>query len=311
MPARTTQLDPQETAVKGDASRLRVASCMTAAGLPPRAVNALLECEHHALALELTDSPGTYRIVRTTCKSRWCDRCSRRRAHTIRQNLGPIVQNATIRMITLTIRHNDAPLKEQLDRLFRAFRKLRTLANWRDRVRGGVYFLELTRNADTETWHAHLHLLCEGLYYAGPDLSMDWLRCTGDSPVVHITLVRDKRGIGAYVTKYLTKPINSALMSDDHVLTAAIEALHGRRTVGAFGSWTKHKLLAQHTKIPTRLVGWIAELRLLSWTGDQLATHLVAVYDSMPDDAMSADVQIPAVVCGRIDALPVVPVLRC
>jgi len=295
----------QETPVTGKTPPLRIAAAMQAASLSSQTVNAYLQCETHALALELIDSPGTYRIVRTTCKSRWCLRCSQRRAHTIRDNLEPIIADRTIRMITLTIKHNDAPLPEQLDRLIRAFRKLRSLVNWRDRVRGGVYFLELTRNQDTQTWHPHLHLLCEGKYYDVYDLSRDWLRSSGDSHVVHITLVRDKRAIEAYVTKYLTKPLNSTLYADEHALADAMSALHGRRTVGAFGSWTRYKLLSPNDRPPVRLVGWLAELRLRAYNGDQLAAHLVAVYDDMPDDTMSIDTTIPPIVIGRLDALDV------
>lgn len=276
---------------------------MHAANLPLSTIANFTACCRDALALELTDQPGTYRIVRATCKSKWCVGCAARRAARIRGTLATAMENRQIRLITLTLRHSNQPLKPQLKRLTKAFRRLRTLANWNNRVSGGAFFVELTRDPTGQSWHPHLHIIAQGLYYDHADLKRDWLRVTGDSSIVHITLVRDHRSIGSYVTKYLTKPIDSATYANDQDLAEAIAAFHAHRTIGTFGSWQKLKLLQPPPQQPAKLVGWIAELRVKAADGDQLARRLCQVYDEMPATALAVEVQLPPIVSGRIDEL--------
>lgn len=303
MPTTSACLDQQETADTTQTARLTVAAAMHNANLRSTTIANYFRCRKDALAIELTERPGCYRIVRATCKSKWCTRCSGARAARIRDALEPIMAHRQIRLITLTLRNQRDDLAGQLDRLLRCFKRLRQTRDWKARVYGGAFFVELTRNAADQTWHPHLHLICEGVYYDRADLAAAWRRATGDSYIVHITLVRDHRSIGRYVTKYLTQPIDSTTYASELDLATAIAAMHSRRTIGTFGGWTKHKLLARPKPEPSRLVGWIAELRIKADNGDQLARRLVQVYDNMPATAMAADCEIPAIVAGRIDQL--------
>lgn len=312
MAGNSTSVHPQETPVgtktahlavelTAELQRVNLAAAMTAANLRPTTIENFLACERDAVALELKDRPGTFRIVRVTCRSKWCPRCSWRRARSIRHALEPAMKHRQIRLITLTVTRSARTLTEQIKHLMQSFRRLRALTNWKQLVNGGAYFLELTRGAAGDHWHPHLHLICEGLYYEHANLRRDWLRATGDSTIVHITFVRDHRTVGGYVTKYLTKPLEQGRWLDDRTRAEAIDALQHRRLVGTFGTWQKHKLLAKPATPPARLVGWIAELRIKASDGDQLAKRLCQVYDAMPATAMSVDCTAPPVELGRLD----------
>lgn len=285
-----TSVHPEETPDASKPSRLLLIDAMEAAHLRPTAIAAFRDCARHAVALELTENPGTYKIVRVTCKSKWCPACSLRRALLIADNLELAMKTRIVRLVTLTLKHRDDPLTSQLDRLFRAFRRIRNLTRWKAHVTGGAYFLELTRNALTHTWHPHLHLICEGGYYAHPDLSEDWMRASGDSHVVHITLVRNKDQIRRYVTKYITKPVGQDTYHGQAELAEAVHALAGRRLAGCFGTWQKLRLLRKPDREPAHLVGWISELRIRADDGDQLAAKLIAIYDKLPPDVLSITV---------------------
>jgi len=285
-----TNVHQQETSV--DARKLRLADAMYAAGCSGSSISSFRNCGQDMLAIQLIETPGTYRVVRVTCKSRWCERCTLVRSATIRKNLESAMKDQIVRMITLTQRHTDRPLKEQLAELIQAFRRLRTRANWRRCVVGGAFFVELTRNHETHTWHPHVHVVAIGNYYDHADLKKDWLSASGNS-IVHITLVRDKSAIGKYVTKYLTKPIDDSKWTSDLELTEAIDALRSKRTVGTFGDWTTKKLLAKPDHPPARLIGWIAGLRIKASEGDKLAQKLVEVADSLPAHVLGQDVAFP------------------
>lgn len=272
--------------------RRRVAHAMYAAQLKPGSISSFAACEQDALALELIDRPSVYRIVRATCRSKWCPRCAERRAHIIQANLQNHLQGRTVRTITLTLRHTDEPLATQVDRLLRSFRRLRSTSTWKKYVHGGAYFLELTVNQSTEQWHPHLHLIVDGVYFPHTDLAAAWEKATGDSHIVHIAIVRDRRSIARYVTKYLTKPLETAEYATDDQLAEAIAALHSRRICGCYGTWTKARLLAKPETPPTRMLGWMAELRVRASNGDLIAKCLTEAYASMPAGKLAIDVEL-------------------
>lgn len=110
------------------------------------------------------------------------------------------------RFITLTLKHKPEPLFLTLARLRAAFRELRRHALWTSTTRGGVYSIEVKRNAETGCWHAHLHIVADGDFLAQARLAAVWLQITGDSQIVDIRAIRSRRDVALYVTKYISKP---------------------------------------------------------------------------------------------------------
>lgn len=186
--------------------------------------------------------PAEHRLTLERCHDRLCVPCSRLRAHTastrlqqyLTQTVFPV---AGVRFFTLTLRHSDRPLRDQIDRVYRCFRALRASKPWRAYVRGGFATLEITFNADARQYHVHLHALCSGAFFPHAALKAEWARVTGDSDIVYITAVNHAVDAARYTTKYVTKAFPDELLHDHDVASELIAALAHRRLFLVFGSW--------------------------------------------------------------------------
>jgi hypothetical protein len=193
------------------------------------------------------------------------------------------LQDRQARFVTLTLRASPDPLQARVDRLLKAFSKLRRRVLWKERVEGGAAFLEITRGAAGTHWHVHLHVIMEGRWIDKPDLAETWLQITGDSYVVDIGLIRDKRDVGYYVTKYSTKPLDSKLQREPVHLIEAINALRGRKLLYAFGTWARWQLLTHPSDEAWTLYGHVNELLYRAANGDELADLVLLMLQHSPD----------------------------
>lgn len=218
-----------------------------------------------------------FRIVPDHCHDRWCIPCATARRNTIRKNLDRLISVQPHRFLTLTIRHHEEPLSELLRRLYSGFRRLRQRQLWKDRVGGGVAFLEIGFNSETRSWHPHLHCVLEGNYIHRPDLTQAWLEVTGDSRAVDIKIVRNRSHVVDYVSKYATKPIPPAAVEDAAALREAVGALTGRRFLIQFGTWKRWKLLDAKTDQDWTLYCHEDDLRYLATSDDPLAENVLAM----------------------------------
>ena len=232
--------------------RVRVHRAMAAAGFPKTRLERFAVCGHNAWVVQHPDDPNVYRIHANTCRDRYCLPCGHARARTFAANLAAIVGRSTFRFITLTLKHNCAPLRTQIDRLFASFRRLRQTAIWKASQTGGVTFLEVKRSSGATGWHPHLHILARGRYLKKRFLSAAWHTVTGDSFIVDITLVKHADEVTRYVTKYASKPMDASIFRDADVLPEALQALKGRRLVSSFGDLRGEQLV-----LPTDSVDWI------------------------------------------------------
>jgi hypothetical protein len=184
-----------------------------------------------------------FRVVAQRCHNRWCPHCARGRSTIYAANIKQwiVAKHRTVRFITLTLRHNDTPLRDQIDRICRSLLAIRRRSWWKSCVHGGVSFIEIKVGGDNR-YHVHAHLIVEGTYASVKELSDEWHAVTGDSPVVDIRLVADPDVVAGYVAKYGSKPIDRAIVFQPKRLIECIQALHGRRLATTFGSWKDLKL---------------------------------------------------------------------
>lgn len=189
-------------------------------------------CGAHA-TVERCMETGAFRVRCHRCHDRWCVPCQRSRAQTVAARLRAFIgRNPRVRLVTLTTRHMPGDrLAELLARLRDGFRVLRRRPFWRDNVRGGVAVVEVTHGQ--HGWHPHLHLIALGSYFPQAELSAQWQSITG-SHVVDVRVVRSDT-VGAYITKYLTKPAKPSVYRDPELLAEAVVALKGSRMVQTFG----------------------------------------------------------------------------
>lgn len=179
---------------------------------------------------------GSPALVLGRCRDRLCPLCSDFRGRECAARLADLIRRMNApRFVTITLRNSAEPLAAQVDRLFLHFRALRATPWWKSKVRGGVYSLEVTRNAATGTWHPHLHLVCDGEYLPQRELASLWERITGDSRVVWIEAIHDAQKTAKYVATYVNTPPDVHTWGDEPICEYAI-AMHGRRVLHSFGS---------------------------------------------------------------------------
>lgn len=182
-----------------------------------------------------------YQVAPNHCRDRFCVVCGRARQARIAENLARYLQGTTPRLLTLTLRHTNTPLTDQLDRLYASFRKLRQTPIFRNHADGGIAFLELTIGKADGLWHPHLHILLLGGFIPQAAIRAQWLAITGDSDVVDIRSVKAVQEAVRYVAKYATKPATAGVIRSPVHLREAVTALAGRRMLLAFGCcsrWT-------------------------------------------------------------------------
>lgn len=202
-------------------------------------------CGKNAWVYQDKDAPQYFKVSSDTCRDRWCLPCGQARARTIAANVAERMSKNRFRFVTLTLRSTDHTLPELLRKLARCFARLRRVKPWKTAQRGGVAFTEVKHNAVMQTWNVHLHVLTEGGYMLKKDLSKAWQNITRDSFIVDLSLVKSVFEVVRYVTKYVSKPLDSTVVSDRCVLHDAIEGLHGHRMVTTFGTWRGIDLTAR------------------------------------------------------------------
>lgn len=185
---------------------------------------------------------GTVRPWLSLCRSRMCPYCGKGRAAKLQVSLYHLIQKMKApKHLTLTYRSNDDPLGVQLKKLKYAFKRLRNTADWKKKVTGGVFTVEVTRNADTGRWHPHMHIVIDSEYLPQKRLVFLWSKYMPDGKNVWIRPVTNAHGMGWEMAKYIGK----APTTRDWTIGAIREyqtASAGARFVQCFGDYSKYKL---------------------------------------------------------------------
>lgn len=232
-------------------------------------------------------SPSTKRVrVRAFyCHDRFCRPCAATRARTICRNVARFTENRQTRFLTLTLRHYNAPLREQVERIYTCFARLRRHRYWKEKVSGGALFLEVKRSNCGRFWHPHLHVLITGKWIDKDVLKRCWLSVTGDSYIIDIRLPRQAIDTIRYITKYVTKPFDQSLFNNQDHLHEILQAYKGTRICATFGIF-RGKPLEQETDDPNDWVR-IDSLRNI-WSaareGQQRAISLLQLLHSLRPD---------------------------
>jgi len=200
------------------------------------------------------------KVYATTCKDRWCPLCSAARASRIaaavRDWCGTINQP---KLLTLTIASSNVPLRDQIDRLIKSFNTLRRDDLLKDKLRGGIWFFQVTWSPDRKQWHPHIHAVVDCDYIRQRYIANRWEQITKDSRVVDIRTVKDAKSAARYVARYVARPaMLSELPSPQRI--EIVTALKGVRLVNTFGNAHKAGLLK---KEPLDRSLWV---RLGSWS---------------------------------------------
>jgi hypothetical protein len=195
----------------------------------------LLACRHYAWIVRHTDT-GLLRVVANSCKLRFCPVCAEAKRVTIKIAVANWMKTIKRpKFMTFTIKHSSEPLREQITRLYKAYRLFRQHKFLRKKQRGGIWFFQLKRSEKTQQWHPHLHVIVDMDYVNKIDIQTEWELLTGDSFIVDIRAVKDAQKVANYVSRYCSKPCDlSDFTPTDR--NEVFNSLNGKRLCGRFGS---------------------------------------------------------------------------
>lgn len=195
----------------------------------------IAKCGRYASCYRGRES-GKVIISGARCKSRMCPRCNAIRA---KQLEAAILERVNAmdspRMITLTLEHQPETCDKMTKRLVKSFRNLRRSKVWKRKISGGVAVIEIARNKRTNRWHAHMHILADGEYWAQASISQAWAQASGGSRIVDVRAIHKRSSASRYVSKYVAKCKGPDSLNSDETAELC-EAMHGLRQVQTFGT---------------------------------------------------------------------------
>jgi len=247
----------------------------------PNRIGAFQSCGAGYWVLRRRDDHRSIKIVHDYCHDRFCEPCGWLRQSTIRLNLQSKLSDNPHRFLTLTLKSEDEPLKELLDKLLKCFKRLRATTFWKEKVHGGAAFIEVTANAESGRWHPHLHAIIDGKWLDQATLRELWRTITGDSYVVDIRLIRSRIEVTNYITKYATKPLPNRIVKDEPLLAEAIESLKGRKLCYTFGLWSRWSLLKPPPDDEWETYCHANELPFHVGSSEAYSTEIIAGIDAM------------------------------
>jgi len=185
---------------------------------------------------------GQVRVVTTTCKLRWCPLCQSARRNWVSSQVSEwLSAHRMAKFVTVTLKHNDCLLSEQVAYLRKCFVKLRASSLFRRKCRGGIWFLQIKRSKRSKQWHPHLHCLIDSDFIDRRTLSSLWEKITKGSMVTDVRLVVDNDKAANEVARYCA---SSARLAEFSPLDRfeIFHALHGKRICGTWKNGREIKL---------------------------------------------------------------------
>lgn len=189
---------------------------------------------------------GKVRVLSSSCRLRWCSLCATARRNYISHQVADWLKSAAWpKFLTLTVKHTDEPLSDQVDELYAFFRKFRKTKLLKGSVFGGVWFFQVKRSKSSGQWHPHIHCAISGKYMGRGLLSKLWLKITSHSKIVDIRPIREPETAAAEVARYASTPADlTKLPSSDYV--ELFEAFHHRKVCGSWGTAKQVSLRQDH-----------------------------------------------------------------
>lgn len=200
----------------------------------------------------ITTIEGIPKIVKADfCRERLCLVCAWRRQARFMAQMFPVLdilckQNYRFLFATLTIKNMGySELEDAINDLLSAYEKLRHRRKIKRSWMGIVRSVELTYNAEDNTFHPHIHLLIavkenyfnnSDLYITQEELSLYWKECLNVDycPVVDIRSVDATEKATVETLKYSLKPTKAR-----EALSAFFYILRGRRLISFCGVFQK------------------------------------------------------------------------
>lgn len=188
------------------------------------------------------EDTGQVRVASKKCHLRWCYPCSEGRQVFITEQVLPWFNSAALpKLLTVTLRHTSSSLSDQVSFVYECFRKLRKRAFFKNRVRGGIWFFQVTQNPKDFTWHPHIHALIDSDYLDHQELKDHWAKITSGSTIIHIKSVYNPERTLKHAARYAARPSDLATIPIQDRLEL-FDAFHQRKICGTWGTARKISL---------------------------------------------------------------------
>ncbi len=179
---------------------------------------------------------GKVRIRSNRCFIRWCPLCGKARQDFITNQVEEwISKQKHPKLLTLTVKHKDIPLAEQIAHIYLSFQKLRKRKFFKSGITGMIWFFQIKRSKLDGKWHPHIHALISGSYLPQATIRSEWLEITGDSEIVHIKPIKDAHRSASHTARYATEPCDLSKL-DIADSCEVVMALKGKRILGSTGN---------------------------------------------------------------------------
>jgi len=167
--------------------RLVVALASAAAVYPRRGLiklaDQVTECQVQS-RIVVRPGSATPSVIAETCKLRICPYCHLVRIanwiERLKRKLGSSPEaRRNLRVLTLTLRlKSGEELRQMLQILKEAFRKLRHRVIWKDNVRGAIAVTHVEYSRRRQAWNAHLHVLLDSEFIPVEAVRTAWSEVT-------------------------------------------------------------------------------------------------------------------------------------
>lgn len=199
------------------------------------------KCKSNAVFARNVKS-GQIKVLSSSCHLRFCPICNRTRGLMIYKNTTEWLKKTKYpKFLTLTIKHTDEPLTNQIDKIYDFFKKLRRSKYFSDRATSGIWFFQIKKSEKTNEWHPHIHCIIDGQYLSQPKLKQIWYRITKTSLIIDIRLIKDQKKAANYVSRYAVKPMDITYLDFNDQLEIH-NAIANRRLCGVWGTCRKLRL---------------------------------------------------------------------
>lgn len=184
------------------------------------------------------------------CRERFCPMCQRRKALRTYANISRLSEalegEFSFLHLVLTVRNvYGSELNDCIDKLYKSSSKMFKAPRFKQGVKGVLRCLEVSYNADNNTYHPHLHCLCavrksyftSRYYLKQAELREMWADALGVDYLPEVSVQKCDEGAIAEVAKYCVKPLKLDLPVDlrARVLDTLNRTLKSRRLLQTYG----------------------------------------------------------------------------
>lgn len=195
-------------------TKMRLVELLFASGLAAEA-RRVADCNSNYFALTCKNRHRLQILPTFRCRNRLCPYCGAERQRRIFLRFWPFLKSnfksadpADLVLITLSLKSSFDPLQNQDRRFKAAFRRLRRMKIWKERVSGAICSYEFTLTPSG--WHYHAHIIAlRRRWYDQADLVQDWRRASQtECAIADIRTISDSMEGLQRLLQYCFKPIS-------------------------------------------------------------------------------------------------------